>query len=398
MAAIVRPRESKVMSLYKRGHVYWYEFVFQGERHRGSTHLRNERKAEQFETKLKTDLALGLVGLTALKPGPRFDKYAEQFREFVRVRNAKHPATISFYLEKLERLLEYKPLAECRLNHIDENLINEYVQHRRKKVSVVSTNRELATLRRALRVAWKIHKLIVRVPTIQLLSGEVERDFVLTYDQEKAYLAVAENPLHDFAVLSLDEGLRIGEGVRLEWTDISFEPAHGARLGSIHIREGGPKKAERTLSMTPRVKAMLELRRRFLPEAKFVFPGRRKGRHFLESSLEHQHVRARKKAKVKDEDGTVTKLPKEFVIHSFRHTFGTRLGESGPDADAFTIMKIMGHSSITVSQKYVHPTPERMERAFERLDAMNEILRGDPEAERKLGVPPKSPHPSKRRL
>jgi len=43
----------------------------------------------------------------------------------------------------------------------------------------------------------------------------------------------------------------------------------------------------------------------------------------------------------------------------------TRLGESG--TDAFTIMKIAGHSSGLVSQRYVHPTPEAVERAFERL-------------------------------
>ena len=61
---------------------------------------------------------------------------------------------------------------------------------------------------------------------------------------------------------------------------------------------------------------------------------------------------------------------RECVIHSFRYTFGTRLGEAG--ADAFTIMRAMGHSSVTVSQKYVHPTPETMERAFERLDALNQ--------------------------
>lgn len=45
----------------------------------------------------------------------------------------------------------------------------------------------------------------------------------------------------------------------------------------------------------------------------------------------------------------------------------TRLGESG--VDAFTIMRIAGHSSITVSQRYVHPTPEAVERAFERFTA-----------------------------
>jgi hypothetical protein len=46
------------------------------------------------------------------------------------------------------------------------------------------------------------------------------------------------------------------------------------------------------------------------------------------------------------------------------------LGESG--ADAFTIMKVMGHSSVTVSQRYVHPTPETLEQAFERLEERNQ--------------------------
>jgi hypothetical protein len=49
---------------------------------------------------------------------------------------------------------------------------------------------------------------------------------------------------------------------------------------------------------------------------------------------------------------------------------GLGSGESG--ADAFTIMRLMGHSSVTVSQKYVHPTPETMERAVQRLQSMNQ--------------------------
>jgi hypothetical protein len=52
-----------------------------------------------------------------------------------------------------------------------------------------------------------------------------------------------------------------------------------------------------------------------------------------------------------------------------------RLGESG--ADAFTIMRITGHSSVTVSQRYVRPSPESLERAFERPDAINNSARGE---------------------
>ena len=45
------------------------------------------------------------------------------------------------------------------------------------------------------------------------------------------------------------------------------------------------------------------------------------------------------------------------------------LGESG--ADAFTIMRLMGHSTITVSQRYVHTSPEAIELTYEQLTAMN---------------------------
>jgi hypothetical protein len=60
-------------------------------------------------------------------------------------------------------------------------------------------------------------------------------------------------------------------------------------------------------------------------------------------------------------------------IRSFRHFYVahplSRLGEAG--ADVFSIMRIAGHSSVTTSQKYVHPTPEGLERAFERLQHLN---------------------------
>lgn len=54
----------------------------------------------------------------------------------------------------------------------------------------------------------------------------------------------------------------------------------------------------------------------------------------------------------------------------------TRLSESG--VDAFTIMRIAGHGSITVSQRYIHPTPEAVERAFERLQSSSERPENQP--------------------
>jgi integrase len=373
------------MGLYKRGRIWWYKFEFRGKPLQGTTRLKNKRLAASFEAKLKTDLALGVIGLAQLKPGPKLSKYAIEFKDFIAIRNKDHPETIDFYQEKLRRLLDYKALADARISDIDEKLIEAYVQHRAKTVAPASINRELATLRRLLRVAWKTHKLITGVPTISKLPGEGEREFVLSQDQEKTYLAAAEDTLRDFAILSLDTGVRAGEGVMLAWDDVHLEPAHGARLGYIQIREGGRKKRGRMLSISPRMQTMFENRRRFFPKAKYVFPGRSDGPgHILVSSMDHQHVRARDLINETAREKKLPQLPSEFVIHSLRHTFGTRLGESG--ADAYRIMKIMGHRTLQVSQKYVHPTPDHLERAFEALHAMNAILRGGTEAEERLGV------------
>ena len=50
---------------------------------------------------------------------------------------------------------------------------------------------------------------------------------------------------------------------------------------------------------------------------------------------------------------------------------------------AFSMMKIAGHSSVTVSERYVHPTPGGMDRAFDRLERLNAEKCGQAEAEAK---------------
>jgi integrase len=60
-----------------------------------------------------------------------------------------------------------------------------------------------------------------------------------------------------------------------------------------------------------------------------------------------------------------------FVLHSIRHTFLTRLGESG--CDAWTLAKVAAHSSIKVSSRYVHPSGDAVENAFLRLPAAPEL-------------------------
>lgn len=164
----------------------------------------------------------------------------------------------------------------------------------------------------------------------------------------------------------LETGLRIGEVLQLEWSDVMLEPIHGSRFGFLRVREGKSKNARRVVPLTDRAAAMLRTRSES-SSAACVFANR-DGKPYLGTSLNHLH----RDAFAPKVDGKRRPIfAGDFVLHSLRHTMLTRLGESG--VDAFTIMRIAGHSSIVVSQRYIHPTPEAVERAFERLQLASKV-------------------------
>jgi integrase len=158
-------------------------------------------------------------------------------------------------------------------------------------------------------------------------------------------------------LLLLDTELRLGEALTLEWPQVKLEPANGAKFGYLTVLSGKAKsRKRRNVPLSERVVAMLK--QRGSKEHGFVFD-RGEGAAWPDSHLDQQHARVR----------DLLKLPEDFVLHSLRSSFGTRLGEAG--ADAFTIMKLMGHSSGTVSQRYVHPSSEAVELAYEGLTVLN---------------------------
>ena len=56
---------------------------------------------------------------------------------------------------------------------------------------------------------------------------------------------------------------------------------------------------------------------------------------------------------------------KRFVLYTIRHTFLTRLGQSG--CDAWTLARIAGHNSIKVSSRNVHPSEDAVSAAMSKL-------------------------------
>jgi integrase len=114
--------------------------------------------------------------------------------------------------------------------------------------------------------------------------------------------------------------------------------------------------------MVPAVYAALKARREASgnPEEGWLFNSSREG-HLNKDTAKDQHKRAlgRVNAKAKG-----NKELKPFQPYVLRHTALTRLAEA--DCDMFTLARIAGYSSITITQRYVHPQAGAIERAFQR--------------------------------
>jgi len=143
----------------------------------------------------------------------------------------------------------------------------------------------------------------------------------------------------------------------LRWENITWD---GGRTGVPLIAEGKTKAARRVLPPSPRVRTVLEDRWKLAgePGEGWVWPAETKDGHINHDSLKLQHKKALKLAKVRP-----------FDVYSIRHTFLTRLGESG--CDAWTLARIAGHSNISISQRYVHPSEDAVLNALSRLSGHN---------------------------
>ena len=132
------------------------------------------------------------------------------------------------------------------------------------------------------------------------------------------------------------------------------------------MTHGKTAAARRVLPMTPRVRATLESRweRAGKPAEGWVWPAPTRSGHVEPSSLRKQHAKTFKSL-VEEAAKRNEKPVRPFVLYSLRHTFLTRLGESG--CDAWTLARIAGHASISISARYVHPSEDAVLDAMSRL-------------------------------
>src|SRR5215467_7838041 len=113
------------MAIYKRGRIYWYKFMWNGELVRESTKQGNDKVARQMEAAHRTSLAKGEVGIREKKVVPTLRAFCVDRVEPWAKSTFEHtsPKTWLWYKFGVDSLKKSSTLAKLKLNEIGPELI-----------------------------------------------------------------------------------------------------------------------------------------------------------------------------------------------------------------------------------------------------------------------------------
>jgi integrase len=340
------------VSVFKRGNIYWYKFTWGGKRIQESTRQSNHRAAVTMENDAKTKLATGNAGIRIKKEaGTLTDYLKNNLLPWAEAQFTEKTKSLKWYKNECNVLLNYAPLAGARLDEISDDMLAGFKSARLKKGRKISTiNSTIRVLRSALTHAVE-DGLIAAKPKLKILPGAKHRDHVVLPEEETKYLSAAPEPLKSFAMLLVGSGLRPDEAFRLRWENILWS---AGKHGALQVTSGKTAAAPRVVPMTPTVHGII--RARWLaaeePNGGWVWPAPKASvGHMVPNSIYEPHRKAVADSGVRP-----------FVFYNLRHTFLTRLGDSG--VDAWTLMRIAGHSNIKQSVVYCHSSDKAVHAAM----------------------------------
>jgi site-specific recombinase XerD len=216
--------------------------------------------------------------------------------------------------------------------------------------SGITRARKLASLRELFKYLVSC-ELIATSPAASVTMPKKERR-TQTYLRPEEYaklLSTAGSNPRDFAILQLflQTGIRVSELVHLTLADVD--------LANKVIKVSGKGSKERTIPLEKKailaLKNYLGVRQQSLSQQFFL--------NYTGSGLSRRGAE-----KIIEKYRKLSGITKRFSCHSLRHTFGSYKAEQG--VSPFQLKEWMGHSSISVTQLYVHMGKESNRRAMEQ--------------------------------
>jgi len=246
----------------------------------------------------------------------------------------KHKADIDRDAQKLDWLRPY--FGGKALTQIDREAVMVVAWDKAKATSPATANRLLALIRAIFRRACRVWEWIDRMPFVELFPESEGRVRWITPDQARALFK--ELPPHqlDMVLFALATGLRQGNVLRLEWSQVDMR----RKLAWIY---GDQAKGRRAFSLPLNDTAIEVLRRCKGRHPSRVFTYRGKPIAWANTKAWRQ---ALKRAGIKN-----------FRWHDLRHTWASWHVQHG--TPLFVVQDLGAWRSGTMVRRYAHLAPSQ---------------------------------------
>jgi integrase/recombinase XerC len=296
-------------------------------------------------------------------------KLHAQIDEFLRTLEVEDNAstnTLRSYGSDLRQLLEFLAArAGCAPTAVtcaalDRDAVRAFLVDRLRANRRSSAARKLSAVKRLVRHLLQRHVISVDpVAGVQAPKADRRLPNHLSVDDTFRLLEApdASTPagMRDRAILEVTYscGLRVSELVGLNWQDVD------AGLGVVRVRGKGRK--ERIVPIGQAALAALATYREHLPElcrrpvraADAVFLNQRGGR-----------LTVRSVARIVDRCTLTGGVAGKVSPHALRHSFATHL--LGAGADLRAIQEMLGHASLSTTQKYTHVDLDQLMATYDK--------------------------------
>lgn len=309
------------------------------------------------------------MGIARREACPKFEEFVNNdYLPWSEKQHEAHPRTHTRYKTSSHPLNEF--FGKLPLDAITTAHVENFKQVRSEDVSAATTNRDTAALRFMLNYAMR-KGLINRNPVhgVKLMPEGPGAMRVVSQEEQRKYLAKSNPLLRDVATMILETGMRPEEVFTIRKENVHL--THGF----VFVPTGKTRFSRRNIPLTDIAQAILK-RRVKAAKGPYVFPSRHDASKPL-TSVKKAHAKALGGAKIK----------LRFRIYDLRHTFGSRSAMAGIDLP--TLKELMGHSDISTTMRYIHPTPEHKQEALKKLQRFN-VEQAFKEQEAR-GVPTKVP-------
>ncbi len=340
------------MAARKIRNAWWVDFRHAGERYRKRSPESSKTGAMAYEAVLRQQLARkgSLEDTGSTVEMPTFAAFAKEWLEtYVRTNNKPSEQETKETILRCH-LVPYFGLE--KINEIKQQDIERYKASKQGSLSQKTINNHLICLNKCLHTAVEWGRMPI-APKIGLLRVPTQKfDYLSPLETAKILEDKAEPTWNEMVRLAARTGMRRGELIALDWSDVDFSRRTlTVRRAYAGGEIGTPKNhRERTIPLTDDVFAMLYAR---AEKTGLVF-------HGLNGEILGKSING----------GAIKRVCKRVGLrpigwHTLRHTYASTLVSEGIPLTA--VSQLLGHSDIRVTMRYAHLAPSMLHESVRAL-------------------------------